>query len=65
MRDLDGQATIVLWPKSTGSNKTPSPIMDALSTISNEHNALQAQLNASALIKEEKQKAKGGKSTPG
>jgi hypothetical protein len=65
MRDLDGQVTIVLWPKSAGSNITPSPIMDVLSSATNKVKELQAQLNAETFVKEEKQKSQGRKSKPG
>jgi hypothetical protein len=66
MRDLNGQATIVLWPKAApGSTFTPSPIMDALGGTSTELNNLRAQHNAKPLVKEEKQQNQRRKSKPG
>jgi hypothetical protein len=54
MQDLDGQPTMVVWPRGAeGSSLTPSPIMDAFSRISNEFDESKAQLIAMALIQEE------------
>jgi hypothetical protein len=50
--DLNGQVTVVLWPKAE-NNFTPSPVMDAFSSTLAELENLRAQQSAEALIKEE------------
>ncbi|KIM92063.1 hypothetical protein PILCRDRAFT_83388 [Piloderma croceum F 1598] len=65
VRDLNGQATIVVWPKAApGSSFTPAPIMDALSSATAELEELRAQRSAEALIKEDKQPKKKQKNKP-
>jgi hypothetical protein len=64
MRDLQGQPTIIVWPKGApGTTFTPSPIVDALSRTSAELENTRARLNADTLIKEDKKsksKSKAG-----
>jgi hypothetical protein len=66
LRDLDGQATMVFWPKSTTARSalTPSPIMNVLSSKTSELNDVRSKLSTLELLKEDREQ-KSQKSKPG
>jgi hypothetical protein len=59
---------MVVWPKPAPGSRndyTPSPVMDALSSITAERDELLSQLRAGALIKEDRQPNRQRKTTLG
>ena len=57
---------MVVWPKPTpGNARTPSPIMDALSSKTTELDESRAKLSADALIEEDRRSKQWQKSKPG
>ena len=65
LRDLEGQATIILWPKSmtATSTLTPSPIMNALGSKTSELSEARSKLSLLELLDD--QEPKSQKSKPG